>query len=820
MEVVFSPSFIHFCLIAILLGGISLVSGALYAQSLTRATVSGQLSDASGKPLEYATLLLLRPDSTMAKGAITDTSGRYTFEGIQPGTYTVACTMIGYERGVSTPFTIKADQLTVQVPPLVVRVTSQTLAEVRVTAAKPFIEQLPDKTVINVEGSIVASGGNALEVLERAPGVLVDNQNERIVLKGREGTLVMIDGKPTYLSAQEVINLLRNTPSNSIETIELITNPSARYDAAGNAGIINIRLKRGTRTDGTNGSATLSSGYGRYPKFSPGFSLNHRAGKLSLFANYNYDYRKSFGNVDARRFFGQGDSLTRVRNLGERPNTSQGHTFKVGADFAPGPRTTVGVMVNGTLSGNKARIDNRNLVYNAGDQLTQTVTMINASTRDMQRLSANANIRHRFDTLGRELVADLDLAQVGIQTEDNMHTRYFGPGNEEIRPGLVQRNIPLSTVTIRAAKADYVHPLGQGTRLEAGAKVSYVSSDNDLRFENQAESGDYVPDPQRSNHFLYDETIAAAYVNGSREHGKWAVQAGLRAEQTYSLGNSLTLSKIVNRRYLNLFPSAFVTYNASKAHQWRASYSRRIDRPGYQSLNPFIYVMDAYTYREGNPFLRPQYTDAFQVGYSYKSETSLSLSYNHTTDAIIGVNDQIGEQVRVTTVNVANFHNINLNLSLPWQPVKWWTLRPSVDVFWNAYDAEHAGLPLNYRQFSANANLSQNFLLPHGFSAEVTAFYNSPSVYGQMFFRSQGQVSVGVQKHIMKKAASFRLNMSDLFYTMRNAGTTHYGPTNLSFVGRSESRVVRLTFTYNFGNRNLKAARQRRTGVEDEQGRI
>ncbi len=814
------PSFTHLCWIAIIAGSMCLFSGAMYAQSLARATVSGQLFDASGQPLGFATVLLLRPDSTMAKGAVTDTTGQYFFEGVQPGTYTVAGTMIGYTRVVSAPFTIKEGQLTARVLPLVAREASQTLGEVRITAAKPFIEQLPDKTVINVENSIVASGGNALEVLERAPGVLVDNQNERIVLKGREGTLVMIDGKPTYLSAQEVINLLRNTPSNSIETIELISNPSARFDAAGNAGIINIRLKRGARTNGTNGSLTISSGYGRYPKSSPGFSLNHRSGKLSLFTNYNYDYRKSFGDVDARRYFGEGDSLTRVRNLGVRPNTSQSHTFKIGGDYALGKRTTVGLMVNGMLSGNTARIDNRNLVYNAQDQLTQTVTMINASTRDMQRLSANANLKHTFDTLGREIVADFDVAQVGIQIEDNMHTRYFGPGNEEIRPALLQRNIPLSTVTIRAAKADYVHPLGKGTKLEAGAKVSYVSSDNDLQFETRAESGSYVPDPQRSNHFLYDETIAAAYLNGSREWEKWTLQAGLRAEQTYSVGNSLTLQKVVDRRYLNLFPSAFVTYNASKSHQWRASYSRRIDRPGYQSLNPFIYVMDAYTYREGNPFLRPQYTNAFQVGYSYKGETSLSLSYNHTTDAMIGVNDQIGEQVRVTTVNVATFHNVNLNLSLPWQPVKWWTLRPSVDVFWNAYDAEYAGLPLNYRQLSANANLNQSFLLPHGFSAEISAFYNSPSVYGQMFFRSQGQVSFGLQKNLMNKAASLRLNVSDVFYTMRNAGTTNYGNTNLSFVSRFESRVARLTFTYNFGNRNIKAARQRRTGVEDEQGRI
>ncbi|WP_460934797.1 TonB-dependent receptor domain-containing protein [Spirosoma humi] len=810
---------------------VSLIASATYAQQLSRTRVTGSVRVATGKPVEFATILLIKagastPTSSqsasstqLVKGAVTDSNGQYMLDHIAPGSYQVAAQLVGYQKTTSAPFTVVVDEFEATVPPITMAQSEQTLSEVTVAAKKPFIEQLPDKTVINVENSIISAGGTALEVLEKAPGVFVDNQNDRITLKGREGTLVMIDGKPTYLSTQEVVNLLRNTPSNGIESIELVTNPSARYDAAGNAGIINIRLKRGSRKDGTNGSATAGTGYGRFPKASAGFTLNRRTGGWNLFSNYNFDYRETYGSVDALRKFGSGDSLTTVNNLGYRPSSAQNHTFKIGADYALNKRTTVGLMVNGLFSNSQTMIDNRNLVYNSSGQLEQTLTMINTSTRRTQRMAVNANAKHTFNSPGRELTADLDYSRVNIQPQDNMRTRYLGAGGEETQPELVQRNLPPSTVTIRAAKADYVHPLRSGGRLELGGKISYVTSDNDVRFETLTENG-YTPDPQRTNHFLYDETITAGYLNANRDWGNWSVQAGLRAENTRSLGNSVTLSRVLDRNYLNLFPSAFVTYKMTEDHQWRASFSRRIDRPNYQDLNPFVYVMDPYTYYQGNPFLRPQYTNAFQVGYTYKHETTVSLSYNHTTDVITGVNEQQERIMRVTTVNLAALDNINLSVSLPLKPTKWWTLQPSANVFWNAYNAEFAGQRLDYRQLSANVTLNQSFILPHGLTAELSGFYNSPLVYGTMHMRGMGQLSVGVQKSLWNKAATLRLNVSDVLHTLRSGGTMNFATTNLSFVNQRESRVARLTFTYNFGNRTMKTTRQRRSGVEEEQNRI
>ncbi len=791
-------------------------------------TVSGDVRSEAGKPVQFATLMLVKAaDSSLVKGAISDVDGRYVLEAAASGTYRVAASLVGYKKVFSPVFSLNASHPDHRLASLVLSEDAKQLGEVKVTGRKPFIEQQPDKLVLNVENSIVASGGTALEVLEKAPGVVVDQQNDRLSLKGREGVLVMIDGKPTYLSAAEVMNLLRSTPSNSVETIEIISNPSARYDAAGTSGIINIRLKRSSRaSDGTNGSLTLGAGYGRFPKYNGGLTLNSRRGAWNLYGNYNYDHREGYGGIDLERRFNDNGVRSIVEQTGYRPNRSDGHTFRAGIDFTPGKRNTFGLLLNGLLVDSRARINNDNRVLTADRVLLSSQTMINATRRSSERLAANLNYRHTFDSTrrggqGRELLVDLDGSKVTIDPTDNLITRSFHASGAESRPPLVQRSLSPSEVTIRAGKLDYVHPLGKKARLEAGWKTSYVTSDNDVRFETRTE-GAWQSDSSRTNHFVYEETIHAAYLNGRQEWKRWTLQAGLRMEQTRSTGNSITLSKIVERSYTNLFPSVFLTQKLSDKHQLQYSFSRRIDRPNYQHLNPFVYVMDPYAYFQGNPYLKPQYTNAFQVGYTYKGETTLSFGFNRTTDVITDVTEQ-NDRTRVTKVTLLNLDvltNLNLNLSFPVTVARWWTTRQSVNLFRNAYDADYLGKRLTNSGYSANLMSNHSFTLPKGFSAEVVGQYNSPFVYGLNKMRGFGQVSLGVQKSLWEKKATLRLNVSDLFYTNQNRGRIAYQNMDIRFRSFYESRVVRLNFSYNFGNRNVKAARNRRTSLEDEQNRV
>lgn len=803
------------------------IGARMFAQIPGRTTITGTVTNLAGKPIEFATMMLLpAADSTaeqIIKGAVSDSAGQYVFENVAVGSYRVAITAVGYQKTVSAPFVVGTDQALVNGPTLAAKEDSRTLSEVKVTAKKPFIEQLPDKTIVNVENSIVATGGTALDVLEKSPGVMVDTQNDRISLKGRDGVLVMIDGKPTYLSTQQVMTLLRNTPSGSIQSIELITNPSAKYDAAGNSGIINIKLRRGSSTNGTNGSVTISGGYGRMPKLNDGLTLNHRRGKWNLFGSYNYDFNETFFYAETRNRFRQDNTTTTIQSQNNRPEQNRSHTFKAGADYFLGKNTIFGVVVNGSLGNNTGQTNNNSVVYTQLNTRESSNLFVNATRQELHRVAANANYKHTFwgaDSLNRELTINLDYSTVQNRPLDNMTTR-FSDGTGAETTTLLQRNTSPSDVIIRSGKLDYLHSITKTTKLEAGWKTSYVTTDNDIRFEQQI-SGLWAIDPGRTNHFIYDETINAAYLNGNHSWEKWSLQGGVRMEQTRSVGNSITVDKIVNRSYVNLFPSVFLTYDASKDHQWRTSYSRRIDRPSYQDLNPFLYIVDPYNFFQGNAFLRPQYTDAIQVGYTYQSQTTIGLSFNRTTETINQVLESYPEtrQTKITLTNLDAKINIALSVGLPLTITKWWTIQQTVDLFWNQYRVNYLDQRVEFKRLSANLTMNHSFTLPKDFTAELSAWYNSPIFIGIMDFRGMGQVNVGVQKSLWNKKATLRLNVNDVLYITRYQGFIKYANTDQWFKGRGEPRVTRLTFSYNFGNQTLQAVRQRRTGVEEEQSRI
>jgi hypothetical protein len=799
-----------------------LVLASVPGKTQTTGTVQGLVIDGAGKPLEFVTILLVKStDSSLVKGSSSTTTGRYEIENVEKGTYLITTSMLGYEKVYSKVFSLQENQLTYSVPALTLREDVKVLAAIEVKATKPFIEQQVDKTVLNVENSLVSAAGNALEVLEKAPGVLIDVQNERISMKGREGVLIMIDGKPTYLSTTEVINLLRSTPSNSIHSIEIITNPSAKYDAAGNSGIINIRLKRNNSQYGINGNLIFGGGYGKFPKANTGISLNMRQGNLSMMGNYTYDHREGFSAIAIERHFPDNPATALVKQSGYRPNQTDGHTFKLGADYFMGKKNTFGILLNGMINQDKATIRNENQVFNDAVVLQSVSRMINSTDRQMHRIAANINYKHTFDSTGREITADTDYSVVRIHPQDNLTTSFFNASDEEIAPALLQRTTPPSQVYIRAAKADYVHPVNKQTRVEAGWKSSYVTSDNDVRFEQLAESTWQV-DRDRTNHFLYKETIHAAYINSNTAWTKWAVQLGLRGEHTHSIGNSVTLNRVVDRTYVNLFPSAFVTYTIHEKHQMRYSYSRRIDRPNYLNLNPFIYIMDPYAYYQGNPYLNPQYTNALQVAYIWKGATSLSVGYNHTKGVITSVTEQNDETkvTKQTVINLDELTSLDLSLSFPIQITRWWNSHQTINLFKNRYSSNYLGQRLDNGRLSGNFSTNHSFLLPGGFTAELNAWYNTPSAHGLSQMKGFGQVSMGLQKQLWDKKASVRVNITDLFLTAPVKGVIDYQNMDIRFRSSYESRTVRINFTYNFGNTTIKTSGNRRTGAEEEQNRV
>ena len=803
-----------------------------FGQVLNRGTIGGQVSTGAGKPLEFTTLMLLKAkDSTLTKGSISDLNGKFTFENVGAGMYLVAAQQIGYRKTYSPPFAIDESHPNHELPRLVMTEETTSLTEVKVIAQKPFIEQQVDRTVMNVENSIVASGNTALEVLEKAPGVTIDRQNDQIQLKGKGGVIVYIDGKQTYLSQQELSNFLKNTPSDNIATIEIITNPGSKYDAAGNAGIINIKMKK-NKNFGTNGTFILGGGYGwannlngvrnDLPKFNTSLNLNNRNSKVNLFGNYSYVNRQSVQTNEIIRAIPFNGQTTYFNQTSFRPNQFTGHSYKAGLDYFINQKSTIGVLFNGFTNNWQSPGINNTLISNQNRLLTSKATTQTDMGNLMDNLTGNFNVKHEYGE-GHEWTADADYVQYKGNNFNNLSTKYVNAENVMYRPNQDVRNIMPSLIRIAALKTDYVHPLKNGSKFEAGLKSSYVNADNNSIYDTlQQENRQWLPDASRSNQFKYSENINAAYLNYAGKLGKLKIQTGLRAEHTHSIGTSVTLNQTVDRNYLNLFPTLFLSRQLDTNNVLNLSYSRRIDRPDYQNLNPFVFYLDPYTYQQGNPFLRPQYTNSVELTHVYKNAFTTTLNYSRTTDFINRETPRQIPEKNITYViaeNLGHQDNLSLNLSFPVTVAKWWRMQNNINGYYQNYQAVYSGAPYQVKLVAYNLYTSNNFTISKTLSAELSGWYNSASQYGFYQARPMGGFSIGVQQKVLDGKGNIKLNINDPFWLNKFSGRAVVQDIDFVVKSRWESRQIRATFTYNFGNQSVKSARQRQSATSAEQSR-
>jgi ferric enterobactin receptor len=563
--------------------------------------VLGSVHDPAGAVVEFATVALHRAtDSTVVKTEFSNASGAYQFAAVPAGRYFVSASLVGFSRSQTGPFAISTFNETLPVLQLKPSGTTQ-LKEVTVQARKPLFERENDRIVVNVDASPLSAGATSLEILSRSPGVTVD-QNDNLALRGKQGVLVLIDGKRVPMSGAELADMLRSLPANSVEKIELITNPPAKYDAAGSAGIIAIKLKKDGR-QGTNGSVTASYGYGRYGKLASGLTLNHRHKKLNIFGSYNYNVRNVFTQLTLHRDFYQNNLFTGSSDQDNAGKTRYiANTYRAGLDYTLSKRTLLGVVVNGMDMDAKASIPNVTKTFGAEGQLQSSYQSANNRGLRMPNVATNLNLKHSFDSTGkRELTADVDFAHYETHRLQNLATTYIVP---VIAPTVLAGDLN-GGLNITSFKADYVHSLPNQARLEGGIKTSWVNSDNDVLFTNLIE-GQAIIDTGKTNHFRYNENITAAYITINKTIKKLSVQAGLRGEQTIAKGVQVIGNNDFKRNYFQLFPSVFLKQTLSKTHDLSVSLSRRIDRPTYNQLNPFRAYIDATTYFSGNPSLFPQ----------------------------------------------------------------------------------------------------------------------------------------------------------------------------------------------------------------------
>lgn len=804
-----------------LLGAIS-ISIASFAQS--NGKISGTIKEGGNQQiLKGASISLLHSsDSSLAKASITDKDGNFFFENINQGIYFLTASYIGRKTVNSKSFVLSADKPTVVVEVLQLLPNDKDLKEVSVISKKAFIERKIDKTVVNVDASVTNAGSTAMDVLEKSPGVTVDKDGN-ISLKGKQGVMIMLDGKPSFLSGAELANLLRNMSAANLDQIEIMTNPSAKYDAAGNSGIINIKTKK-TKQKGMNGSLTLGYGQGVYAKTNNSLNLNYRNGKFNIFSTLSVNQRKNYQHLDIKRVYKNMDqSVTAIFDQNARMLHNNGsNSAKIGVDYYASKKTTIGFVVSGFINPEKQTNLNTSYLKNGFGIVDSVAVSTGSEDGSWKNGAINFNLRHQFDSTGREFTMDIDYMDYNATKTQPFSNITYLPNGTVSNSNQLVGELP-SVIKIYSAKADYTHPVKNIVKIETGIKTSFVNTDNTAGYFNIINDVKH-PDYEKSNRFRYKENINAAYFNASKEIKKWGFQAGLRLENTnYSgnqFGNPQRTDSSFTKSYVGLFPTMFVSYNANEKNQFSFSYGRRINRPAYEDLNPFMFYLDKYTYGEGNPFLRPSYANVLEMSHTFQQWLTTTVNYSHTKDLFSEIFEPRGYATVIKQGNLASADNASISVSAQKPLTKIWTLI----VYSEANYSQYKGLTFgNSEKRTGNTylvNINNQFKFNKGWSAELSGFYRTKGIEGQVSINPLSQVNAGVQKEILKKKGTLKLNIRDAFFSMVQNGKLDILNTDASFHQYGDSRVVSLNFTYRFG-KSIKGVQKRKTGgAGDEQNRI
>lgn len=805
---------------------LTIIGFSSFAQSDAR--VSGAVSDAKGQPIEAATVILLKAkDSSRLKAAATDKTGHFRFDHIPAGKYLIMASSVGYESSWSAPFDLAVTG-TRSLSPLVLASGSTNLQAFAVVAKKPFIETKADRTIINVDASPSNAGATAMDVLEKSPGITLD-KDDNISLKGKQGVTIMIDGKPTYLSASQLSSYLKSLPASAIDQIEIMTNPSAKYDASGNSGIINIKTKK-NKLKGFNGNVNLTHTQGIYPKPSGSVNLNYRNGKFNYFLNAGYSRWEGFQDMQIGRKYLDTDSKTINSIFSQHTDmhfTNPEFNVKFGMDYYLSQKTTVGFVVSG-FQNTETNVSQSNIqLLSPNYSLDSIVQSPNTIKTKWKNGSANLNFRHTYDSTGRELSADLDYVRYSSISDQYFNNQTYNPDMVLLDQSILTGHLP-STINIYTFKTDYTRPLAKGYKFETGVKLSYVNTDNTAAYYDLVNNVAQV-DTTKTNHFLYRENVNAAYVNMTKQYKKLTAQIGVRLENTnysgHQLGNGVSVinqDSSFSRSYVNLFPTAFFSYDLNDKNQFTLNYGRRIDRPAYQDLNPFLFFLDQYTYQAGNPYLQPQYTQNVELGHSYGHWLNTTLNYSYTKNFFTETFQQSGQATIVRNGNIGNRQNAGIAVSAQIPVAKWWHAMLYSNLNYNKFSGMLYGQDIDVSATTLLLNINNQFTLPNGWGGEISGFYRTKGVEGQVIVDPLGQASAAVSKKILNNKASIKASIRDIFLTNAPHGYINFQETEATFYNHRDSRVVALTFTWNFGKplKGMSGANAHNNGAGDEQNRV
>ena len=790
-----------------------LISVLLSFQVAAQVRVNGIVNGKDGSGIPAANVLLLdAADSSMVKGLVADSDGKFNFNEVRPGKFLIVASMVGFEKGYTDSFNV--DDAPVYLSPIRLEERKTELKEVTVSADKPMFEQHIDKLVVNVENSIVSAGGTVLEVLQRSPGITFNKQANALTLVGKQGVVVMINGKIQRIPMDALVQILSGMNANSVDKIEIITNPSSKYDAEGDAGIINIIMKRSPEV-GTNGSYTLSMGYGWYEKPSGSIRVDHRNAKASYFADYSVNYNHLWQEFSFR---GENQLANqKVNTVSSRYCEILVHRASLGAEFNISRKAVIGTMVSA--------FDNKWTMDAWNDSRMQTMTSPTSAIilNDVERnqwKNVMGNVNLRKTLTDGSFTFDADYLYFRDENPHQYNNSYYYYENDSSAlQGIDIRKV--TPIRMAVIKIDFEKNIGN-VRFETGAKATASSLSNNVRvLENIGEG--WAVDENFTQDYDMTDDVMAAYLNASFNiDEKTKVQTGLRTEST-DMEITSKEEKIFDLEFWKLFPTAFVTRQVGKDKNLQFSYGKRITRPSYRDIAPFVVFIDPFTYFSGNPVLKPTITHNFTATYSHK-QFIVTAKYSRDDNYIARFQarfDPVEKKTYYFSSNLDKVQTQSLSVTYPFGLIKWWEVRVNAQGMIQRINTAYQGTTVDVEVTTAEGNITNTFELGKGYSAQVAGFYRSPFLFGVQRASSFSEISAGLQKKFANNSGSLRINVGDIFWTSQYRFALNNDAINLHQSGRLkfEPRVVTVSFTKNFGSKGVKSGR-RTTASEAEQGRV
>jgi len=784
--------------------------------------ISGALHDESTKAhVEYGNILLFRAkDSVMVTGTITDPKGKFLLSNIMPGNYYIRASFIGYEDKYFSGIAISQLSADVKMGDVYISPSLSSLEEVEIIADKSLITNNLDKKVITVDKTMALSGGTATDVMENVPSVAVDAEGN-VSLRGNSNITLLIDGKPASQAGISSSDILNQLPASAIEAIEVITNPSVRYDPDGTSGIINIVLKK-KALQGFNGQ--LSGTVGTNEKYNGSLNLNYRTGKFNIFAGFDGRYNLTQTSSESERTSDFGDVQNELRQSQEGESFRQSLNFNGGIDYFIDTRNniTFSVQRRNMAFGQEGMMKYSN--YYGTDSLISNFQRYTESERRIQSMGYNLSYKHTFAEKGREFTQDFVFNNNEMNNDQLIDQQdYDVITGEPI--GLIQsqHNYAVNKNYFFTAQGNYIHPFISGARIESGYKVSVrdLGMDYDYTTYNH-NTGEWDEQVLLKNHYDYKEQIYAVYGIYGNTWQKLRYQAGLRYEQVYINSKVEQTGETYNNPYYSFYPSLHTQYDLGKSRELQFSYSRRVDRPSPRELNPYVDYSDSLNIRMGNPALRPEYTNSLELGvlkYWDKASLTSNMFFRNTTGLVENITQLDSTGVTYTMPqNINNSQSYGFEFVASANPNKWLKLNGNFSLYkYLVSEVPEYQIPAT-ESFTWSGRVNASFVYSKNGSFQLIGNYTSPSSSLQSEREANYTVDASLRHDFFKNKLSVSLRLTDIFNTRNFNSTT----TGSNFVSENkyymESRVLYAGIQLKLNNYNKKSEKNGSNGENLDDG--